>query len=139
MRVIGVDFGTKRIGISVSDVNQIIASPLRVIVFENIKKLVEDIKNICGECNSNIVVIGYPYHMNGDKSDKCIIIDDIKQKLEETNISVFLQDERLTTVQAQKALVFADVKRNNRKKVVDKVASCLILQTFLDRRKNGKA
>ncbi len=139
MRVLGIDFGTKTIGLAISDNTKMIASTLKTIRYErDYKTHFEELKNIVLEKNVDEIVLGLPINMNdtiGERAEATLIF---KEELEKfLNIVINLEDERLTTVEANNILLEADVSRKKRKKVVDKVAASFILQSYLDRRKNG--
>lgn len=139
MRTLGIDFGTKTIGLAISDNTKLIATSLKTIRYEDdYIKYFEEIKNIILERNVDEIVLGLPLNMDdtiGKRAEETLFF---KEKLEDyLNIEVFLEDERLTTVDATNVLLEADISRKGRKKLVDKVAASFILQSYLDRRKNG--
>ena len=133
MRKMGLDLGDVRIGIALSDSMCIIAS-----AYETYKrnKEIDDLKyidKIIKEKDVDVVVVGLPLNMDGTFGDRAAKCKDFADKLAEfTKKKVVLQDERLTTVAAQKLLINSDVRREKRKQVVDKVASAIILQSYLD-------
>ena len=129
----GIDLGDVRIGIALSDTMQIIAS-----AFETYKRVSDEvdlnhINDIISDKEVDTVVIGYPVNMDGTIGDRAKKAEEFAKKLEDfCKIKVVLQDERLSTVSAQKLLISSDVRREKRKEVVDKIASAIILQTYLD-------
>ena len=133
MRKMGIDLGDVRIGIALSDTMQIIAS-----AFETYKRVSDEvdlnhINDIISDKEVDTVVIGYPVNMDGTIGDRAKKAEEFAKKLEDfCKIKVVLQDERLSTVSAQKLLISSDVRRKKRKEVVDKIASAIILQTYLD-------
>lgn len=140
MRALGLDFGTKTIGISISDNTKMIASSFKVLRYESdYLPLIKEIESIIKEQNVDEVILGYPINMDstiGKRAEETLIF---KDKLEEyLNINIILEDERLTTKEATKILIEADLSRKKRKKVVDKLAASFILQGYLDRRINEK-
>ncbi len=140
MRALGLDFGTKTIGISISDNTKMIASSFKVLRYESdYLPLIKEIESIIKEQNVDEVILGYPINMDstiGKRAEETLIF---KDKLEEyLNINIILEDERLTTKEATKILIEADLSRKKRKKVVDKLAASFILQSYLDRRANEK-
>ena len=140
MRALGLDFGTKTIGLSISDSTKMIASSLKVLRYEfDYTKLFEEIKNIIAEKNVDEVILGYPINMDdtiGKRAEETLLF---KEKLQEyLNMDIILEDERLTTREATKILIEADLSRKKRKKVIDKLAASFILQGYLDRRRDGK-
>ena len=139
MRYIGLDLGTKTLGISLS--NGIIATNYKTIRHEeNYDYLISEICRIIKEEQVDKIVLGFPKNMNNTIGERASITLNFKEKLEkESNLEVVLEDERLTSVVANNVLIDADTRRKKRKEKVDGVASVIILQSYLDRReKNGK-
>lgn len=136
MRYLGLDLGSRRLGISISDSLGMIASSYKVLKHnEEYEKLVRDIKNIVEEEKIDEIVLGFPKNMNNTIGPKGELSLSFKGKLEkEVLVPVHLQDERLTTVEAEKVLISNNTSRKNRKKVIDSVAATIILQSFLDRK-----
>lgn len=133
-RIMGLDVGDKTIGIAISDPLLITAQSLKTIKRENIKKDIESIVDIINKYNIKKIVIGIPKNMNntiGPQSKKVLNFADKLRK--RVNLDIVMEDERLTTIQAEKILIEGDVKRKNRKKIIDKVAATYILQSYLDR------
>lgn len=138
MRYLGLDLGTKTLGISISDETRTIASPLRTLRFseDNNEEIWQELKNIVEEFNVEKLVLGLPKNMNNTIGDRALATIDFKNKISEyLNKEVVLQDERLSTVSAHNYLLEANVSRKKRKSVVDKMAANIILQTYLDREK----
>ena len=137
MRYIGLDLGSRTLGVSLSDPSGIIASSYEVIRHnEEYDRLIEDVKKIIEEKNVEKIVLGLPKNMNGTIGEKGELSYKFKEMLEKsTNLEVFLEDERLTTVEATNMLIKNDTSRKKRKKVVDSVAATIILQSFLDKNK----
>ena len=137
MRILGLDIGTKRIGVALSDESATIAQGLEVIEVVGLKKVFERINLIIKEFNVQEIVVGIPINMNGSigkKAEECIrFADKLKQS---TNLPVELWDERLSTVESERVLIAASVSRKKRKTVIDKIAAQLILQGYLDKRNN---
>ena len=134
MRYIGLDLGTKTLGISLS--NGVIASNYTTLRHnEDYDYLVEEVKKIVDEKHIDKIVLGFPKNMNNTIGERANITLDFKEKLENrTNLEVIMEDERLTSVVAEKALINADTRRKKRKERVDGVASVIILQSYLDRK-----
>ena len=135
MRAMGLDIGSVTVGVSLSDGLKMIASSYTVIRYEvENEDLYKKIVDIIKEEEVDEVVVGMPYHMNGDFSVGCErsrrFIEGIKKLIDVKIIEI---DERMSTVSAQNALLTFDVSRKKRKQVVDKVAATVILQTYLDR------
>ena len=136
MRYLGLDLGSRTLGVAISDKTGLIASSLKVIHHEEeYDRLVLDVKNLVEELSIDAIVLGFPKNMNNTIGPKGELSLEFKEKLEKSiNIPIYLQDERLSTKSALDALISGDVSRKNRKKVVDSVAATIILQTYLDRR-----
>lgn len=134
-RILGLDVGDKYIGVAVSDLLQFTAQGVTTIKRESKEKDFKAIENLLNEYQIKKVVVGLPKNMNGTmgpQSEKVIkFAEKIKNKF---NIDLIYIDERLTTVSAERILIESDVRRENRKKVIDKIAASYILQTYLDRK-----
>ena len=132
-RLMGLDVGDKTIGVAVSDLLGITAQGVTTIRRKGIKKDFEELEKIINEYSVKEVVVGLPKNMNntlGPQSEKVLkFVDKFKEKF---NLSVIYQDERLTTVSAERALINADVSRKKRKGLIDKVAATYILQSYLE-------
>ena len=145
MRYLGLDLGTRTLGISISDETKTIASGLTTLRFEegDYDAILDDLRKILEENKIEKIVLGLPKNMNNTLGDRAETTIMFQKKIEELfNIEVILQDERLSTVAAHNYLLEADMSRKKRKKVVDKMAANIILQTYLDIEKgkirNGK-
>lgn len=142
MRYLGLDLGSKTLGISISNKSGLIARSLTTIRHnENYNELIDKIKEIVEEENIDEIVLGYPKNMNNTIGPKGQLSLEFKSKLEHfIHIPVNLQDERLTTKQAQDILISNDTSRKKRKKVIDSLAATIILQSYLDRKEheNGR-
>ena len=136
MRYLGLDLGSKTLGIAVSDSLGIIASHYDVIRHnEEYDVLLQKVKELVLELKIDAVVLGFPKNMNNTIGPKGELSLEFQKKLEEIlSIPVYLQDERLTTKTANDVLIEGNVSRRKRKQVVDSVAATIILQTYLDRR-----
>lgn len=134
MRKIGLDIGDVRIGVAVSDMLNILANPYETYVRKSIDEDIEHFQNLLKEQNADTFVVGLPLNMDGTAGDRVEKTKEYASMLAEKIDAKFVyQDERLTTVQAEKVLISGGVRRDKRKKVVDKVASTIILQAYLDR------
>lgn len=131
--ILGIDLGKKRTGIAVSDVNQKIASPLKVIENMKFNEILNILEKIVNERNICTIVVGDPINMDGSIGPKSQSSRSfIKNLSKELDIPILLWDERLTTVSAERSLIEADISRKKRQKVIDKIAASIILQNFLD-------
>lgn len=136
MRIIGLDLGSKTLGIAISDGLGMIAQPLVTIHFteDDYDDAIEQLLSLLEKQQVCEVVLGLPKHMNGDIGIRGEISISFKEKLEENKIEVTLWDERLTTRVANQTLLAANMSREKRKKVVDQLAAAVILQSYLDSR-----
>jgi putative Holliday junction resolvase len=136
MRYLGLDLGSRTLGISIST-SGVFASDLKVIRHnEEYDKLLDEVKQIVEENKIDVIVLGLPKNMNNTLGEKAKLSYEFKEKLEkETGKEVVLEDERLTTVIANNTLIDRDKSRKKRKQVVDSVAATIILQSYLDRKK----
>ncbi|TGE34182.1 Holliday junction resolvase RuvX [Desulfosporosinus sp. Sb-LF] len=133
MRIMGLDFGSKTIGVAVSDSLFWTAQGVKTI--RRSKKEIDELRELIREYEVMEIVIGYPKNMNGTLGPRCESTDEFAELLRsEFGLPVELWDERLSTVAAQRTLLEADVSRAKRKLVIDKMAAVFILQGYLDRR-----
>lgn len=148
MRVLGLDYGTKTVGVAVSDPLEITAQPLETIERKSAGKLRQTLARIeaiieeygvAGQQEKiEKIVLGYPKNMNNTEGDRCEATVSFKNDLERrTGLEVVLWDERLTTVEAERILMDSGVRRENRKTYIDKMAAAVILQNYLDSKSNG--
>ena len=132
-RLIGVDMGTKRVGLSISDENRKIATPLKTINYENIQIFINELDKIINENNVHVIIIGNPKNMDGTEGTSSQSVKDkVKLISEKIKIPVFLWDERLSTVGAFNLSSQLDVKVTKRVKNIDENAAAFILQGVLD-------
>ena len=133
MRILGLDVGSKTIGVAVSDPLGFTAQGLTTIRRTKKEQDIQEIKKFCDEYDVKVIVIGLPKNMNGTIGPSGEITMAFGKLIEEElEVEVKFWDERLTTVAAHKAMIEADLSRSKRKKIVDKVASTYILQGYLD-------
>ena len=141
MRYLGLDLGTRSLGISLSDPSSTIASTYETIRFpeNDYDSLLPKIKEIITEFGVKTVVLGFPKNMNNTVGERALTTLSFKEKLEKNlNLEVIMQDERLSTVEATHYMVQADMSRKKRKKKIDSLAANIILQTYLDKMKGKK-
>lgn len=138
MKYLGLDLGSRTLGIATSDATGLIASTYKTIRHnEEYDRLLEEVKQLIEELKIDEVVLGFPKNMNNTIGPKGELSLEFKEKLEKlVTIPIHLQDERLTTKSATDMLIMGNVSRKDRKKVVDSVAATIILQTFLDRKRD---
>lgn len=140
MRCLGLDLGSKTLGIAISDLTNCIASVYTTIFFDNedYNSLILPLKEIIDKENIDTLVLGLPKNMNNTLGERALITLEFKKMLEEEfNINVIMEDERLTSVISNNVLIQADVSRKKRKKKVDGMAAVIILQGYLDKYKRG--
>ena len=132
-RLIGVDMGTKRVGLSISDENRKIATPLKTINYENIQIFINELDKIINENNVHVIIIGNPKNMDGTEGTSSQSVKDkVKLISEQIKIPVFLWDERLSTVGAFNISSQLDINVTKRVKNIDENAATFILQGVLD-------
>jgi len=133
IRIIGLDVGEKRIGVSLSDPLGITAQGLTVLVAKDSLEAMKRIKEIINEHEAQQIVVGLPLNMDGSQGPQAKrIIEFCDYLKEEISIPLKLWDERLTTLEVERIMIKADVTRKKRKKNIDKLAAQVILQSYLD-------
>ena len=134
MRYLGLDLGSRTLGIALSDATGLIASSYKTIRHnEEYNKLIDEVVEIVKEKEIDCIVLGFPKNMNNTIGPKGELSLEFKKELEnKLEIPIYLQDERLSTKSATDILISGDVRRKDRKKVVDSVAATIILQSYLD-------
>ena len=132
-RLLGIDPGSKTLGIAVSDSNLIVASPILTIKRKKIRSDVNELIIILKEYDITGIVIGWPINMDGSLGPRCDSVRDfIKSFIEIKDIPILLQDERMSTLAIEKPMINADLSRKKRAIRTDQLAACWILQTALD-------
>lgn len=135
MRYLGLDLGTKTLGLAISDRTGIIASFYDSFRYIDEDELISKISSIVDKENIDVLVLGLPRNMDGSLGFRAEETLDFKKKLEEViKKEIVLQDERLTTRVATDVLISADMSRKKRKNVIDGVSAVVILQSYLDRK-----
>ncbi|MFA5142766.1 MAG: Holliday junction resolvase RuvX [Candidatus Omnitrophota bacterium] len=138
MRIMSLDVGTKRIGVAMSDELLLTAQGADTIQRSSLEADIGRIKDLAAANGVAEIVVGLPISMNGSYSAKTNEVIEFSDKLAKAvDLPVKKWDERLTTVQAERALLEADMSRAKRKRAIDKVAAQIILQSYLDSRKKG--
>ena len=136
-RIMGLDVGDVRIGIALSDLLQTIASPFESYRRKGFFKDIDYILALAKEKEVGLIVSGIPLSMDGSENVQSAKVREFADALaKRTEIPVVFTDERFTTVSAERLLISADVSREGRKKVVDKIAAAIILDNYLSRNKN---
>lgn len=136
MRIMGLDFGSKTVGVAISDPLLITAQGIEIIRRKDENKLRQTLARIealVEEYEVGKIVLGLPKNMNDTMGERAKLSLEFKEKLERrTGLPVVMWDERLTTVAAERAMMEAGIRREDRKDYVDKIAACFILQGYLD-------
>lgn len=140
MRIMGLDFGSKTVGVAVSDPLLLTAQGVEIIRRKEENKLRQTlarIESLIQEYEVEEIVLGLPKNMNDTEGERAGLSYEFKDKLERrTGLKVTMWDERLTTVAADKTMMETGIRREHRKEYVDMIAATLILQGYLDRKKN---
>ncbi len=132
MKYIAFDIGDKRIGIAVSDPFGEMALPLETYYRKNFKKDIEYLVKIAKDRYADVIVCGLPLNFDGSKSEQTLKTESFIEELKKnTDIKVVTEDERFTTLEARRLLLEADMRRQDRKAVIDKVAASYILETYM--------
>ena len=143
MRIMGLDFGSKTVGVAVSDPLLLTAQGIEIIRRKEENKLrrtLARIEELIREYGVELIVLGLPKNMNDTEGERVAATKEFAEKLERrTALPVIFRDERLTTVAADRAMMEAGIRRENRKEHVDRIAAVLILQEYLDYRRNTEA
>lgn len=136
MRIMGLDFGSKTVGVAVSDPLLVTAQGVEIVRRKSPGKLRQTlarIEELAEEYQADRIVLGFPKNMNNTEGERCEKTLEFKEMLERRcNLEVILWDERLTTVAADHAMMEGGIRREDRKQYVDKLAAVLILQGYLD-------
>lgn len=136
MRILGLDFGSKTVGVAVSDGLLLTAQGVEIVRRQSPNKLRQTlarIESLVAEYEADRIVLGYPKNMNNTEGERCEKTKEFKEMLERrTGLPVILWDERLTTVAADNYMMEAGIRREDRKNYVDEIAAVFILQGYLD-------
>ena len=136
MKYLGLDLGTKTLGLAITDALGIIASPYKVIRYDNIDNLIDELLIIIKEENINELVLGLPKNMNNSLGFAAERSLEFKTELEKKcDLPIHLIDERLSTMEAENILISSDTSRQKRKKIIDAYAASIILDTYLKSKK----
>ena len=136
MRIMGLDYGSKTVGVAVSDLLGMTAQPVETITRKEeneLRKTCARIEELIKEYGVTKIVLGLPKHMNddiGDRAEKSIAFGEMLKR--RTGLEVVMWDERLTTVEAEQTLIECNVRREDRKKYIDQIAAVFILQGYMD-------
>ena len=132
MRYLGLDLGTKTLGLALTDKTNTIASPYRTLRFKEYDELIKELKEIVEEKQIDRFILGYPKNMNNSLGFAVERTKNFKKVLEENfDLPIILIDERLSSVEAENILISTDTKRMKRKEIIDSYAASIILDTYL--------
>ena len=137
-RALGIDFGTKRVGLALSDRSNIIASPYRTLNYVSEKDLITQLETIISKNDIEILVLGLPINMKGEDTAQTMKVRNFKEILSALRIPIVYEDERLSSVSAINSLMLQNVKTGHNKPEIDKTAAAIILQQYLDKNSNWK-
>lgn len=129
-RILGIDYGDRRIGLALSDPLKMIASPFKTIPNTGNQ---ESLKSIIEDQDIESIVVGLPLGMKGQDTTQTEKVREYAHSLAELNCPVFLEDERLTSVSAQKSMIEQNIKTGHNKGIIDERAAAILLQQFLDK------
>ena len=136
MRILGLDYGSKTVGVAVSDLLGMTAQPVETVTRKEenkLRKTCARIEELIKEYDVTKIVLGLPKHMNdeiGERAEKAIAFGEMLHR--RTGLEIIMWDERLTTVEAEQTLIECNIRREDRKKYIDQVAAVFILQGYLD-------
>jgi len=132
-RILGIDYGSSRVGFALSDPMHIIATPLNTVKNSSLEDLLDYIDKLKNEYNINSIVVGLPLNMKGEETKQTKSVKEFSTYLEQRSWKVILEDERLTTVIAKKEIIKQNKSPGRHKSLIDKTAAALILQSYLNK------
>ena len=135
-RTLGIDFGSKRVGLALSDRLYLIASPYKTLNYISEKELIAQLKSIVYENNIEIFVLGLPINMKGEDTIQTKKVRNFKKLLSGLGLPVIYEDERLSSISAKNSLVLQNIKTGHNKGAIDRTAAAIILQQYLDKSSN---
>ena len=134
MRILGIDYGERRIGLAISDRQQLIAQPLRTIEYDDIRVAIEEITALCEEESVKLIILGDPIHLSGDTGTIGYKVRAFSDSLSKsTGKEIIMMDERFSSVEAERAVRALGDKPSLNKAKIDNIAAALILDAFLQR------
>ena len=131
-RILGVDYGESRIGLALSDPNKIIASPFKTIENKGIDKTKKEIFDIIRENKVELIVLGLPISMSGTETNQTKKVRKFQSFIQDFDIPIEMQDERLSSLTAKKSLIQQNIKTGHNKHFIDSTAAAIFLQQYLD-------
>ena len=137
MRALGLDVGHKRIGVALSDPEGIIASPLTIIDAMDTEQAINNISGLCNQYQVERIVVGMPRSMDGTLGKQAEAVQQFVGRVADTiKIKIDIWDERLSSIEADRAMIATGTKKDKKKKLRDAIAAAIILQGYLDRKRN---
>ena len=132
-RILGIDYGSVRVGLSLSDLTQTIAKPFNTITYKNLDDLLSQLKAVIDNNQVCKLVVGIPYNMKGQDTKQTLKVKEFITFLEDNlSLEVELIDERLSSIEAEKTMHKMNIKTGHNKAEIDKIAASVILQEYLD-------
>ena len=132
-RLLAIDYGEKRLGLAISDPNQIISKPLKTIILSDSQYIYNELEKIISDYEIQKLIIGLPLGMDGKKTQQTSKVEAFKENLQnKISIPVLLFDERISSVSAKKSLISQGIKTGHNKSKIDQTAAAIFLQHFLD-------
>ena len=131
-RVLGVDYGSSRVGLALSDPQKIIASPLHTLINNGNDRLKKKLVELIKKKNVEYIVIGLPIGLKGQETSQTKIVREFAEEIRSLALPVYFQDERLSSLSAKKSLIEQNVKTGHNKSFIDSTAAAIFLQQFLD-------
>lgn len=132
-RILGIDYGSVRVGLSLSDLTQTIAKPFNTITYKNLDDLLSQLKTVIDNNEVCKLVVGIPYNMKGQDTKQTLKVKEFISFLEQNlSLEIGLIDERLSSVEAEKTMHAMNIKTGHNKGEIDKIAASIILQEYLD-------
>ena len=131
-RVLGVDYGSSRVGLALSDPQKIIASPLHTLINNGNDRLKKKLLELIKKKNVEYIVIGLPIGLKGQETSQTKIVREFAEEMRSLALPVYFQDERLSSLSAKKSLIEQNVKTGHNKSFIDSTAAAIFLQQFLD-------
>ena len=131
-RVLGVDYGSSRVGLALSDPQKIIASPLHTLINNGNDRLKKKLLELIKKKNVEYIVIGLPIGLKGQETSQTKIVREFAEEIRSLALPVYFQDERLSSLSAKKSLIEQNVKTGHNKSFIDSTAAAIFLQQFLD-------
>lgn len=132
-RILGIDYGDRRVGVALSDPLKMIASPLDTLVIQTEKEFLAELEEIIKNHDVEAIVLGLPIGMSGNETKQTAHVKSFSEKLIPFGLPIHFEDERLSSVSAKKSLHMKNIKTGHAKGLVDKVAASILLQQFLDK------